>query len=93
MLYDWLYTTSRTPHCTILTEHRRQGQLGRDVSEPTMDRQYSRHSDPRIAVQHRVVAYPFSAGLEQRILLGMETQTLVDYAGASAMRRDAAGHC
>ena len=25
--YDWLYTTSRTPHWTILTEHRRQGHL------------------------------------------------------------------
>lgn len=87
MLYDWLYTTSRTPHWTILTEHRRHGQL-RDVSEATTARQYSKHSDPRVAIQHRVVAYPFSAGLEQRILLGMEAQALVDYTAASAER-----HC
>jgi len=27
MLYDWLYTTSRTPVWTIFTEHRRHGHL------------------------------------------------------------------
>ncbi|CCA69993.1 hypothetical protein PIIN_03933 [Serendipita indica DSM 11827] len=76
MLYARLYTTSLTPVCTILTEHRKHGHLRVPAvsNQPTLDLGLA---DARIAVENRAITNPFSARLKQRILFCMKAQAFV----------------